>query len=73
MSKHLFLVTIVINFLAVGIETDLYIPALPLMLLYFKTQELYLQQLLSVNLLGLFIGSLISFVTWTWYFFYFFN
>ncbi len=59
MSKHLFLVTIVINFLAVGIETDLYIPALPLMLLYFKTQELYLQQLLSVNLLGLFIGSLI--------------
>ncbi|HLG26440.1 MAG TPA: hypothetical protein VI423_01505 [Paenisporosarcina sp.] len=47
--------TILINFLSVGIETDIYVPALPQMLLAFDTQELYLQQLLSINFIGLLV------------------
>lgn len=59
MSNTLFLLTIVINFLSVGVETDIYVPALPQMLSYFQTEELYLQQLLSINLVGLLVGGII--------------
>lgn len=59
MQNFVFLIVILINFLSVGIETDIYVPALPQMLLAFNTQEVYLQQLLSINFVGLLIGGLI--------------
>lgn len=50
---------IVVVFVAVCIETDVYIPSFPNMLIYFQTTESVLSWVLSINFLGMCIASAI--------------
>ncbi|MCH9753916.1 MAG: multidrug effflux MFS transporter [Alphaproteobacteria bacterium] len=53
------LFALTISIIAAYIETDIYVPSFPDMLIYFSTDETTLQLIVSGNFLGIFIGSLI--------------
>ena len=60
MMKKILLPTVLIaTLIAANIELDIYVPALPQMLGYFKTTSGNLQWILSINFIGVAIGSLI--------------
>lgn len=48
-KEAIFLTLVVLNVIAVGIETDIYVPAFPDMLSYFNTSEQKIGFLLSLN------------------------
>ena len=50
-KKYFFLVVLI--FIAACIETDIYLPAFPDMMEYFKTSEEVIQSLLTWNFLGI--------------------
>lgn len=59
-KDNLILIALTITFIAAYIETDIYIPSFPEMLIFFKTNEKTLQLVVSMNFAGIFVGSLIS-------------
>lgn len=58
-QKTIFLVIIFMNYIAFGMEMDLYVPSLPNMLAYFSNSEGELQFILSANFFGLCLAGLI--------------
>jgi len=58
-NKILPLFILILNFISVGIETDIYVPSFPNIMAHFKTSEQILQMLLSLNFLGLCCSGLI--------------
>lgn len=59
-NDNLTLLALTITFIAAYIETDIYIPSFPEMLVFFHTTEKTLQLVVSMNFAGIFLGSLIS-------------
>lgn len=53
--KHLLLITVI--FIAACIETDIYLPAFPDMIIFFKVTEEQIQYLLSWNFIGLCVSG----------------
>ncbi len=58
LQEVLFLSFILLAFIAFYIETDIYTPSFPEMVIYFKTNEDSIQMLLSMNFLGLCLSCL---------------
>ncbi len=58
-NKLLTLFILILNFVSVGIETDIYVPSFPDIMNHFKTSEAILQMLLSMNFIGLCCSGLI--------------
>lgn len=54
------LIAVALIEIAVWIETDIFIPSLPDMVIFFQTSEEKIQLLLSLNFLGLFLAGLFS-------------
>lgn len=58
-QELLFLAVLMLAFISFYIETDIYTPSFPVMMVYFGTTEESIQLLLSMNFLGLCLSSLI--------------
>jgi DHA1 family bicyclomycin/chloramphenicol resistance-like MFS transporter len=56
-SERKFLILVIAIFVAAGLETDIYLPAFPDMMVYFRANEAQIQQLLTWNFMGICISG----------------
>lgn len=59
LTEFFLLAVVAIVYATVCMETDIYVPAFPDMKLFFATNAESIQQILSVNFVGIFLGSLL--------------
>ncbi|STX51459.1 major facilitator superfamily (MFS) transporter [Legionella busanensis] len=58
-KKFMLLVMVALMYTTVCMETDIYVPAFPDMKLFFHSTAAAIQKVLSINFIGIFIGSLL--------------